>query len=76
MWEEKNNSLNKTFQFDNFIDAIHWMKRCSEAIDQLDHHPEWTNVYNKVSVKLTTHDAGNTVTEKDRKLAALLDSLY
>ncbi len=52
-----------------------WMVRASAAIEALNHHPEWTNVYNKVKVVLRTHDAGNTVTDKDRELAALLDGV-
>ena len=74
-WKEENNSLNKTFTFKNFAEAMAWMVRASYAIEKLNHHPEWTNVYNKVTVKLTTHDAGNTVTEKDRELAKILDEL-
>ena len=72
MWKEENNALHKTFVFDDFNQAIDFMRSAAPAIDKLNHHPEWTNVYNKVMVKLTTHDAGNVVTEKDRKL---LDSL-
>ena len=74
-WKEKNNALNKTFSFRNFTEAIAWMVRAGYAIEKLNHHPEWTNVYNKVTVKLTTHDAGNTVTDKDRELAKILDEL-
>lgn len=51
------------------------MIKASFAIEKLNHHPEWTNVYNKVHVVLTTHDAGNTITEKDRKLAIVLDGI-
>ena len=74
-WTENDNALHKTFKFKTFLDAIKWMEKASIEIDKLDHHPEWTNVYNKVVVKLSTHDAGNTVTEKDRQLAALLDRI-
>jgi 4a-hydroxytetrahydrobiopterin dehydratase len=51
------------------------MTRVAMAAEKMDHHPNWTNVYNKVSIALSTHDAGNTVTEKDRKLAAIIDKL-
>jgi 4a-hydroxytetrahydrobiopterin dehydratase len=51
------------------------MVKASFVIEKIDHHPEWSNIYNKVHVTLTTHDAGNTITEKDRKLAEILDSL-
>ncbi len=74
-WTENDNALNKTFKFKTFLDAIKWMEKASIEIDKLDHHPEWTNVYNKVVIKLSTHDAGNTVTDKDRQLAALLDRI-
>jgi 4a-hydroxytetrahydrobiopterin dehydratase len=74
-WKEENNKLTKTFVFKSFADAIAWMVKASFVIEKIDHHPEWTNVYNKVHVTLTTHDAGNTVTEKDRELTVILDSL-
>lgn len=74
-WIESNNSLTKTFVFKDFLSAIQWMSRASTTIDAFNHHPEWTNVYNKVSVVLRTHDAGNTVTDKDRELAVLLDGV-
>lgn len=74
-WLEKDNSLQKTFVFNDFKDAIAWMVRAAFAIEKLNHHPEWYNVYNKVHVVLRTHDAGNTVTDKDRELAKLLDNI-
>lgn len=74
-WKEENNKLIKTFVFKSFADAIAWMVKASFAIEKLNHHPEWTNIYNKVHVCLTSHDAGNTITEKDRKLAEILDSI-
>lgn len=76
MWEEKDNSLQKTFSFKNFSEAFGWMTRVALAAEKMDHHPEWTNVYNKVFVKLYTHDAGNTITERDRKLAKKMDELF
>jgi 4a-hydroxytetrahydrobiopterin dehydratase len=74
--EEKDNALVKTFVFSDFPTALSWMVQCSFVIEQIGHHPEWTNVYNKVHVKLMTHDAGNIVTEKDMELSKLLDSEY
>ncbi len=65
----------KTFEFASFASAIAWMVKASFAIEKLNHHPEWTNVYNKVHVVLTTHDAGNIITDKDRKLATVLDGI-
>jgi len=75
-WKEENNMLMNTFVFDSFSDAITWMFSCSLEIDPLNHHPEWKNVYNKVAVRLTTHDAGNVVTDKDRELAELMNEHY
>lgn len=74
-WREENNRLVKTFEFPSFANAMAWMIKASFAIEKLNHHPEWTNVYNKVHVVLTTHDAGNTITDKDRKLAVVLDGI-
>ena len=74
-WIEKDNSLQKTFSFKTFGDAMAWMIKASYIIEKMDHHPEWTNVYNKVSVKLQTHSEGNQVTGKDRELARALDEL-
>lgn len=72
-WKHRQNSLQKTFIFENFETAIQFMQEASIQISHLNHHPEWTNIYNKVEVKLTTHDANSTVTEKDYKLAEILD---
>ncbi len=74
-WKEENNALHKIFVFKDFATAIAWMVKASFVIEKLNHHPEWSNVYNRVTVKLTTHDTGNTITEKDRTLAALLDAV-
>lgn len=74
-WIEKDNSLKKTFTFKTFGEAMAWMVKASYAIDKLNHHPEWTNIYNKVSITLRTHDAGDVVTDKDRELAKVLDAL-
>lgn len=75
MWKEENDMLCKTFAFNTFEDAINWMQKAAPQIDKLNHHPEWTNVYNKVHVVLRTHDAGNTVTAEDYELARLLDAV-
>lgn len=74
-WEERENKLHKTFEFKDFREAISWMVRASFEIERLNHHPEWSNVYNKVEVQLCTHDAGNKVTSKDHELAKALDSI-
>ena len=75
-WKEDSNALHKTFKFQKFLDAMEFMSKCIDPIEAVNHHPEWSNVYNKVTVKLTTQDAGNTITEKDRKLAEALDEVY
>ena len=75
MWEEKDNTLYRKFQFADFSEAIAFMIRVALAAERLDHHPKWTNVYNTVEIWLSTHDAGNVVTEKDRKLAAKIDAM-
>ena len=75
MWTEKNNQLYKKFEFKNFSEAFAFMTRVALAAEKMDHHPLWTNVYNKVEIWLNTHDAGDVVTEKDHKLAGLIDKL-
>ncbi len=75
MWKEENNELNRQFVFKNFSEAFAFMTRVAFIAEKMNHHPEWSNVYNKVSIHLSTHDAGNTVTDKDRKLAAAIDAL-
>ncbi len=75
MWKEENNQLEREFTFKDFIQAFSFMTRVAFAAEKMSHHPEWSNVYNKVTIRLSTHDAGNTVTEKDRKLAAEIDNL-
>jgi len=75
MWKEENNQLKRTFTFKNFSEAFAFMTRVALLAEQMNHHPEWSNVWNKVEITLTTHDAGNTITEKDRKLAAGIDQL-
>ncbi|HQV75199.1 MAG: 4a-hydroxytetrahydrobiopterin dehydratase [Flavobacteriales bacterium] len=74
-WQEKDNKLCREFKFKNFSEAFAFMSRVALAAEKMDHHPEWTNVYNTVEIKLSTHDAGNTVTDKDRKLAAAIDRI-
>lgn len=75
-WIEKDNALHKTFVFKDFQSAIAFMATCAPEIDKLNHHPNWSNVYNRVACALCTHDAGNIVTEKDHQLAELLDRKF
>ncbi len=73
MWEEKNNQLHKSFTFKDFSEAFAFMTRVALAAEKMDHHPKWTNEYNKVDIWLTSHDAGNIVTEKDKELSKMID---
>ena len=73
MWQEQNNSLHKKFEFKDFSEAFAFMTRVALAAEKMDHHPMWTNVWNTVEIWLSTHDAGDIVTDKDRKLAKKID---
>jgi 4a-hydroxytetrahydrobiopterin dehydratase len=75
MWKEENNTLTRAFEFRNFVEAFAFMTKVAFEAEKMNHHPDWSNVYNKVSISLSTHDAGNTVTDKDRKLAAKIDKI-
>lgn len=75
MWTEEKNSLKQTFTFKDFNEAFGFMTRVALIAEKMDHHPYWINVYNKVEVTLNTHDAGDIVTDKDRKLAAAIDKV-
>jgi len=75
MWKEADNKLKKTFEFKNFIEAFSFMTRVAIVAEKMNHHPNWSNVYNTVTIELTTHDAGNVVTDNDRKLAEIIDSV-
>ncbi len=76
MWTESNNQLKCSFKFKHFIDAFAFMTKVAFAAEKMNHHPNWSNVYNHVEIILTTHDANNTVTEKDRALAKKIDEIY
>ena len=74
-WTEKNNKLVRTFKFKDFTEAFAFMTRVAFIAEKMNHHPEWKNVYNTVEIALSTHDAGDVVTEKDRKLAGEIDKI-
>ncbi len=76
MWKEENNQLKRSFQFDDFVQAFAFMTRVAFAAERMNHHPNWSNVYNKVEIALFTHDADNSVTEKDKELAEQIDKIY
>jgi 4a-hydroxytetrahydrobiopterin dehydratase len=82
MWQEikqtetaAGSKLVKTFTFTDFSEAFAFMTRVALLAEKADHHPYWSNVYNRVTISLSTHDAGDIITEKDRKLAAEIDKL-
>lgn len=75
MWKEDHNSLSKSFTFKDFKQAFAFMTQVAMEAEKMNHHPAWTNVYNKVSIKLSTHDAGGVVTPKDRLLAKAIDKI-
>lgn len=75
MWEEKNNSLYRKFSFADFSEAFAFMTRVALEAEKMNHHPLWTNVWNTVEIWLSTHEAGNVVTDKDRALAKRIDTL-
>lgn len=75
MWTEEDNKLKQTFKFKDFQEAFAFMTRVAFLAEASQHHPNWSNVYNEVTIELTTHDEGNTVTEKDRSLAKEIDAL-
>lgn len=73
MWIENNDQLYKKFEFKDFSEAFGFMTRVAIEAEKMNHHPLWKNVYNKVEIWLSTHDAGNVVTDKDRELAKKID---
>jgi 4a-hydroxytetrahydrobiopterin dehydratase len=73
-WTVKSGKLHREFEFPDFAHAIGMMAIAAPRIEKMDHHPEWSNVYNRVTVDLSTHDAGG-ITQKDFELAALLEGI-
>lgn len=74
-WQEKNNTLVQEWEFNDFSEAFGFMCRVAIEAEKMQHHPEIRNVYNQVTLVLTTHDEGNSITDKDRKLADKIDSI-
>jgi 4a-hydroxytetrahydrobiopterin dehydratase len=75
MWTETDKKLYRKFEFANFSEAFAFMTRVAMEAEKMNHHPLWTNVWNSVEIWLSTHDAGDVVTEKDKKLADKIDKL-
>ena len=76
MWKEENNQLKQSFQFNDFVEAFSFMTQVAFVAEKMNHHPNWSNEYNKVDIALFTHDARDTVTDKDHKLAKMIDEIY
>ncbi|MBK7945262.1 MAG: 4a-hydroxytetrahydrobiopterin dehydratase [Flavobacteriales bacterium] len=74
-WVEQDGKLCRTFRFRDFSEAFAFMTRVALVAERLNHHPEWTNVWNSVEIRLSTHDAGGTITDKDRDLASAIDAI-
>jgi 4a-hydroxytetrahydrobiopterin dehydratase len=75
MWKEENNKLHRQFKFADFSEAFAFMTRVAMEAERMNHHPSWSNVWNTVDIWLSTHDAGDVVTEKDHRLARAIDAL-
>lgn len=76
MWNEVDSKLKGTFKFDSFIEAFSFMTEVALIAEKMNHHPDWRNVYNTVEIALSTHDAGDVVTSKDRQLAQRIEATY
>ncbi len=74
-WQEKDNSLYRKLEFKDFNEAFGFMTRVAMIAEKMNHHPKWTNSWNTVEFWLSTHDAGDVVTDRDRKLADRIDAL-
>jgi 4a-hydroxytetrahydrobiopterin dehydratase len=76
MWKEENNQLQRSFEFKDFVATFAFMTKVAFAAEKMGHHPNWSNVYNKVDIKLFTHEAKVSITEKDVKLSKEIDKIF
>ena len=76
MWENKNDKLARAFKFKDFSEAFAFMVQVAIEAEKRNHHPWWSNVYNQVNIELSTHDAGDIVTQKDKDLSVAIDLIY
>ncbi len=74
-WVEADDHLVRTFKFRDFSEAFAFMTRVALVAERMGHHPTWSNTYDTLEIRLSTHDAGNKVTEKDRRMARAIDTL-
>ena len=75
-WKEENNKLVASLTFKDFVQAFAFMTEVAVHAEKINHHPTWTNTYNKIDFQLSTHDAGDIVTQKDKDLASIIDKIY
>lgn len=75
-WKEENNKLVASLSFKDFVQAFAFMTEVAIHAEKINHHPTWTNTYNKIDFQLSTHDAGDIVTQKDKDLANIIDKIY
>jgi 4a-hydroxytetrahydrobiopterin dehydratase len=75
-WQVSNGKLNRTLEFDNFVQAFAFMTRIALEAEKLNHHPEWFNVYNRLTIDLVTHDIGNEISNYDVMLAGKISEIY
>ena len=73
-WTVEHGKLHRSYKFPDFAHAMGFMATCAPLIERKNHHPEWANVYNRVTIHLTTHDSGG-ITKKDLELAAMLEGV-
>ena len=76
MWTEEKNKLVAEFTFSDFTEAFSFMTEIAFNAEQINHHPDWRNVWNKVFIELCTHDMGNIITSKDHQLAEIINKIY
>ena len=76
MWKEENNQLQRSFKFKDFVEAFTFMTKVAFAAEKMDHHPNWSNLYNKVDIQLFTHEAKDSITEKDIKLSKEVNKIF
>ncbi len=75
-WKEEDNRLTRSYEFKDFAHAFSFMTRVAFICEAMNHHPVWSNSWNKVHISLTTHDAGHMVTEKDRRLSDAIEKVW
>lgn len=75
MWVEEDNQLKRSFKFYDFKEAFAFMTKVALVAEKMNHHPNWSNSYNRVEIALSTHSEGNIITDKDRKLAKAIDAV-